>query len=79
MFRAFIGDRSGKDQDGREVGEDWLICSTGYDDERGGNCMVTTDHMHGTDVPEETQFAADTARLIARLLNEHFAKQRGGK
>lgn len=56
-----------------ECGENWLMCWTGTDG--GGNQWnVTTDSMHGSDIPAELRTAQGTAELIAKLLNEYFGK-----
>lgn len=73
MFRALKVGPAGKDASGQSLGDDWLVASCGYDDENGGDCYVTTNHLHGSDVPAGVAFAGITADLIARLLNEHFA------
>ena len=63
------------DPEGRELGDDWLVASFGYADgaQGSGEYHLTTDHLHGTDVPEVLQFADTTAKLVAALVNAYCA------
>ena len=52
---------------GNEAGKNWLICSTGQDDENN-HCYVTTDGVHASELHECSRGAEGDAELIAELL-----------
>jgi len=48
-------------------GEDWWICWTGEKGNESWN--VTTNHIHGSDLPDFAGDPEECAKLIARLLD----------
>ncbi len=61
----------------REDGEDWWICTTGA----YGNTSwhVTTNHIHGSDIPSLVRYADTCARLIAQLLNWYYSDEENNR
>ena len=49
--------------------DNWFICSTGTDRNDGADWFVTTNNIHGSDLPNYSRGAMADAFLIARLLN----------
>ena len=58
--------------DNVELGHDWLVATVGNSSEDGKDYYVTTDRLHGDQIPEPLQDAKTTAELIVELLNNHF-------
>jgi hypothetical protein len=65
-----------KDKKGRGIGDDWLLCTMGLDSEDDHEYHVTTDCVHGSDLPYlETYLPIrprDLARAVARALNHQW-------
>jgi len=55
-----------------EAGDNWLICWTGQD-AQGNHFNVTTDHVHGSELPDYSHGAESDAILIAKLLNWYYS------
>jgi len=68
------------DAEGRAAGDDWLLASLGYTDDEpysgGAHVYLTTDRLHGSDVPAALNSALETARVIALLLNDLYGGKR---
>jgi len=60
-------DRQWKTQQGKYTGEDWLVCTLGYDSESDDDWNVTTDHIHAS---ESIGTAKDDAEFIAQAHND---------
>ena len=56
-----------------DAGDDWFICF-GEDVVDGKIWYVTTDHVHASEYGDVTKGARLDAELIAKLLNEYYAK-----
>ena len=64
------------DEDGREVGDDWLLATLGQD-MAGATYYLTTDHVNGSDLPEALDNTKKCAELIAALVNRAWRAERG--
>lgn len=62
-----------KDAEGRTFGEDWQLADFGVAPD-GKHYWLTTDHCHGTDVPEVLDDPAKCAAYVARVANRDYAR-----
>ena len=62
-----------RDNTGRMLGDDWLLATLGFSGfSADADVYLTTDRLHGDEIPSDLNDARDCAALIARLLNEHY-------
>ena len=55
-------------------GENWLVADFGTDAD-GKNYVLTTDHIRASEVGAVSGGAKFDAELVARLLNEYYARE----
>ena len=69
--------QSGKDAEGRGIGDDWLLATMGYFDADNGvgyDAYVTTNRVHASDYNEPD--AGETAHILAAALQSHYERNR---
>jgi hypothetical protein len=58
------------------TGDNWLIAYFGTDDD-GKTYILTTDHVHASELSAYSRGAKADAELVARLLNEYYREKDG--
>lgn len=60
-----------------DSGENWWVCWTG--DYGNNSWNVTTNHIHGSDVPDAIGRPDECARLIAKLLSWYCSSEKNSR
>jgi len=56
------------------MGDNWMIADFGVDDD-GKNYILTTDHVHASELHMVSLGAKGDTELVAKLLNEYYTKK----
>ena len=59
-------------ESGEYTGKDWLLAFG--TDQDGKDYFITTNHIHGSELPEFSGGARFDAELVCGLLNKHYNK-----
>lgn len=77
IVRVLKVPQGGKDEDGREVGDDWLLADFGctWDDDGKEYCIyLTTDRVHASDPVLDRFEPEKLAKWMADRINEEWKK-----